>query len=407
VTHTVSQITGNQHRIKICVTDSKLKTYFTNVVGAHPTSTKCATSEYELPVPMGSPLNEMDATSLGGIWPAINGTCTASEDGDELNSKYRAMFPPSGYNGCPGSTSQANPFFTGDGYTYSVNLTNTSVSTAVQVYDGAFSSSSSIDSDNTTPVTPNMNTIYTITDATLTPLDQTDDPVLATVTAPSGSSSYTGQWKTLYTIPAGSRTGRYDVTVTTSDNTSSTGVNFFGLRAMRGSTFSQCSTITSASNYSSSCPQIFAEDALGVGANSSSSVASFYLVSIDSSYAGHKLLVDLFDPGEGGSSIQLLNPNGGAASFTWTTIDDLSPTYSGSGSSLDVSGTGSTLADRKSNSKFNERLLQLTTSLPSNYSQVYGTNTWWKLKYTYSGSVSDRTTWSVAVTGDPVRLVGG
>ncbi len=408
VSHTVTNVAGNQHRIKVCLDDTKLKTLFTNVVGAHPTAHKCAVSEYELPVPMGSPLNEMDSASLGGIWPAINGTCTASEDGDEINSKYRAMFPASGYNGCPGTTSQPNPLHTTDGYTYDVQVSSTATSTTIEVYDGAYSSVSTIDTDNITPVTPTMNTYYTITDATLTPLDTSDDPVLTTVTAASQDNTFNSTWRALYTIPAGARVGRYGVTVTTSDNTASTGVNFFGLRARQGGGgFSQCSTIPTASNYSATCPQVFAQDHLGVGAKSSSSLATFSLVSIDPSYAGHKMMVNLFDPGEGGKTIQLLDPNGNPISFSWATIDDLSPTYSGSGTSLDVSGTGSTLPNRKSNSKFNDRLLQLTVTLPSTYAATYGSKTWWSLRYSYSGSVSDRTTWDIEVTGDPVRLVTG
>ena len=38
---------------------------------------------------------------------------------------------------------------------------------------------------------------------------------------------------------------------------------------------------------------------------------------------------------------------------------------------------------------------------------TYGAKTWWSLHYEFGSlKVRDRTTWSVHVNGDPVRLVG-
>ena len=60
--------------------------------------------------------------------------------------------------------------------------------------------------------------------------------------------------------------------------------------------------------------------------------------------------------------------------------------------------------------KYSDRILRLKYKLPADMAQPppvgYGSNTWWRIRYTVSGgSMDDRTTWSVIVKGDPVRLV--
>ncbi len=47
----------------------------------------------------------------------------------------------------------------------------------------------------------------------------------------------------------------------------------------------------------------------------------------------------------------------------------------------------------------------LDIALPPNYTTLYGTKTWWKVRYTAGSAPTDRTTWSVNIVGDPVHLV--
>jgi hypothetical protein len=54
---------------------------------------------------------------------------------------------------------------------------------------------------------------------------------------------------------------------------------------------------------------------------------------------------------------------------------------------------------------YNDRSVVITVPLPSNYTAVYGTNQWWKIRYTTGSTVTDRTTWSVNISGSPVHLV--
>jgi hypothetical protein len=239
----------------------------------------------------------------------------------------------------------------------------------------------------------------------------------STVSVGTNNSSYQNQWKNIFTWnnPVA---GRYYVRVLTNPETSnSIGSNGFSLRAWTGSSYSTCSTISTASNYSANCPQVHAENAMSIYANLTGTTAAFYLAQIEPIHAGKTMRVNLFDAGEGAQNIKILNPQGTAVTFSWTTpCSPQTPPSggcSGSTSSLDVSNTGCTSGNCPqpysfvhSTSKYSDRFLTLDIPLPANYSSpaVYG-NKWWKVQYTVGSTPTDRTTWSVNIVGDPVHLL--
>jgi len=114
----------------------------------------------------------------------------------------------------------------------------------------------------------------------------------------------------------------------------------------------------------------------------------------------------LFDPGEGGNYIQILDPNGFPVNFSYRTADGASG-LTGSGTQLDVSGCNASMTqigpNRASNCKFNERFVILTVDLPANYATAYAAR-WWKINYVFTSAVTDRSTWSVRIIGDPVHI---
>ena len=88
--------------------------------------------------------------------------------------------------------------------------------------------------------------------------------------------------------------------------------------------------------------------------------------------------------------------------------------------SLAVAGNSDTFkawgARNQQDGRYSDRLVRLTVRLPGHplappgpatIQLRWGGLTWWKIAYTVSGSggVGDRTTWSINILGDPVRLV--
>ena len=124
--------------------------------------------------------------------------------------------------------------------------------------------------------------------------------------------------------------------------------------------------------------------------------------------------VTLFDAGEGAQSIEVLDPNGAPATFSWSTpctnppSPPTGPCSGASITSLNVSGTGlQPYPGLQGNSRYNDRRMILDIELPANYSTVFAGKEWWQVRYTVGSSPTDRTTWSVNILGNPVHLVGG
>ena len=133
--------------------------------------------------------------------------------------------------------------------------------------------------------------------------------------------------------------------------------------------------------------------------------------------------VTLYDAAEGATSIGLVNPAGGPADFTWEVLcadasqptagscpGEANPTGGRGGSpvtiqSLPVAGNGTQpFPQNVQTGLYSDRLLRLSVKLPNDITAAYGGATWWKIRYggNFGG---DRTTWSVKLLGDPVRLL--
>lgn len=244
---------------------------------------------------------------------------------------------------------------------------------------------------------------YTLYSADNTPLDDSDNPVLCTRTFSASTAfeyEYLGsrRWNTLCTIPTNTLSGRYLVRVRNSGAISSPlndGSNQWGLVAKySGASDGLCDGRTDTM-----CPRVFGRDAISVRAAADAPVASFFLAEIDAEHAGKKLRLELFDPGEGGSKIEIMRPSGTNGN-TWTPA---SFSWTGNARSGSTSGTNVTSIDVTS-SRFNGRTIEITVDL-SGYTPP-SNNRWWQIRYTFGdGEVTDRTTWSARIIGDPVHLV--
>jgi hypothetical protein len=249
-----------------------------------------------------------------------------------------------------------------------------------------------------------------------------DDPVTPRRACTAAESG----WTTLTVLP---NAGRWKIRVyTLSDEPNSYGVNSFALRAFTGGSFGPCDT-----RISTSCPGVSGDVAMSVLAKSSNPGATEFFLSRlapADEFRGKRIQVNLWDAGEGMSRLEIIDPLGRITMFDC----DLGPrkvtgpleaveTADPSGcptTSLAVdSGAPQnpvpwTNGDSRFNSKqFNDRMLQLLIDLPTDYgldgsgNPLAGFDGWWKIRYTPAGSgtVYDRSTWSVEVVGDPVHII--
>jgi hypothetical protein len=418
---TVEDVPNNNRQLRVTIRDTNAKQFFSRLITGGQSIGRSSLAEYVLPVPLGSPENVIGSGNLSltnqsttqNFWAAVSGYCAGHESGDKKLSRYESYSQSSSSTACNNGSASNDDDYDSDGYLYAIDLPQNSTSLKLEAYDGAYNESDSPDAGLVGG--QNITTYFKIYDRNPTPLDLSNLTELTTVTATTGQSSFANQWKNLYTW-SNPKAGQYYVRVYTdaSQTTNSRGSNGFSLRAYTGSSFSTCTTITGQSNYSANCPQVHAVSDLSIFANISSTQPSFYLAQIDPIHAGKTMRINLFDAGEGAQSLQILDPNGNPAAFSWSTpcnpptppTGACSGTASGSNPSLDVSGTGTQpYTGLNSNSKYNDRYITIDIPLPSNYTTVYGTKTWWKVKYNVGSSSTDRTTWSVNIVGDPVHLL--
>jgi Flp pilus assembly protein TadG len=422
VTVDVTDDPNNVQRLTVSITDADAPRYFSSVFGGRQSITRSATAEYVLKVPLGSPKNTygtgdlLTGSNRENFWAAVNGYCAGHESGDRRLSRYES------YSTATGPTAQCNngsadsPDYDPNGYLHAIELPVGRTSLKLEAYDAGYNTSGSTPDQPVTSESQAVTTVFQIYDTDNTPLDTSDNPLLSTITIPTNAASYKNAWVPLYTW-TNPRAGTYYVRVKTLAQASeSRASNGFGLRAYTGSSFSTCTTISGQAGYSASCPQVHAVSDMSIFANlggSSGSTATFYLAQIDAVHAGKTMRITLFDSGEGAQKIEVLDPKGAPATFSWSTpcSPPTPPSGACSGSnatSLDVSGTGAQpYTGLHSNSRYNDRKVTLDIKLPANYATIYGSKVWWQIRYTVGSSATDRTTVSANIVGDPVHLVGG
>jgi hypothetical protein len=425
VSVTVSPVTGNAHQLKVTITDTKAKQYFSQLVVRGKTITRTATAEYFLPVPLGSPTNYFGTGSLNSgtppkenVWAAVSGYCAAKENGDLRLAGFDNAYSGSGYDCNTTNGAIVNPDYQSSGYLFAMDVpSGYSGSLAVQVYDAGFQSGSSPNPDSSLVSGATVTTTYTLLDKGPAFSDPLSHSTLSTVTVSSNNTAYQG-WQTLFNFTPVAGNTYYVEVKTLANETHSEGSNGFGIRAANGGTFSACSADTTITNpaYSASCVQLHGYSDLSMFANLSGTTATFYLAQVGAQYAGKTMTIRLFDVGEGASKVEILDPGMDpvttvtGVSFDWTTAcpPGTLPSCSGTGvTSLNPSPQSTTYRPYPRLSSqyiYNDRSLVITVQLPGDFS-VYSGKTWWKIRYTVATSPTDRTTWSVDISGSPVHLV--
>ncbi len=452
-TVTAAPVPGSTTYYQVNVTDASAPQYFSRLFRSSVSIGRKSTAERIKPVPMGSPRNYLGTRQEFGTgngapnYPenfrlAISGYCTRQEFGDRIATYADNNGADAAHQSCiPGTPAgvKANPEYSPNGYFYAVEFPATAAGAYKVQYRlmcPDFDGTMRVNFRDKGFADPLQAPITATVDLTKSsPCSDGSTYVdLATVTNPQAGDTYYIQ---IYPLPS------------PSSNVADQSHMMFALRVRQPGGFTRCTGDSTTANaqdvYSASCPKLYALQHLGIYADVGGANPTFYLASIGPEHAGKTMYVELFDPAEGANFIQLLDPNDvqqtfeaeiGCKDATYVseagacTTGEMAPT-GGRGpwtglTQIDVSGTGqmtwSPCSNRTpssgtppigrpagcmltQNGKYSNRHVRLKVTLPANYGSVYGTKTWWKIRYVVSGSIGDRTTWTVRIKGDPVRLI--
>lgn len=463
VTVTVTPL--GDETLEVAITKANVDQYFTQIFRDPTTITRRSTAQYVQPVPLGSPRNYLGTSDLSSIgvagdgvenfFLAVSGHCSRKEYGDRITPLKMDNPEPDDGHSC--ALHKDNPEYDDDGYLFGVRVPEGSGPVLLQMFDAPVC---------TDPVGGDVfgeQAAAFDVEVTVRRNDDLDPLLGTTLTNPpltfDGENSTTGQcrfgtpnaqdecadadhlrecWTTLYTLPG---EGEYSVQVDpmfSGDASRNERHNVFALRAKTGSIgdpFIACTSDearapegpSATPPYSLTCPQVFGFEHVPIYAQGTASPL-FFLASIDSRHNGKTLQVTLFDAAEGAETITLVDPDGNDATVTWEILcttgasaggspcpgenEPLGGRSGGPTTAVNVAGTvgeAHRTFDRNHQSgKYSDRLLRLSLELPADIDAAYGGETWWKIRYSpppgddFDG---DRTTWSVKLLGDPVRLL--
>ena len=419
-------------------------TFFMRVFGYnYLMATRSAHAQYNLPLPMGSPLNvfgKPDATDLQGqtlnFWAGIQGPCTLKANGDPYATKNTTTVS-SNCSTATTSNTEYKPPSAGDpgAYDYTIKVTGGGT-LAVSLYDPEFcprtaSNGQFHDTGDTTFSDANFNTTFTLYNPSSTPYILGSYTVAAAETYPgdggtllsdpvthlpqSCSSAYIidnahtfsdgqhdplGKWVGFASIAAAPGTYRLNIQSSVGSGNSPVGSPADG---------SNMYAVSATLNGGSSGVSVYGG---AVGTMSSMSIynnlqpgtSNIYLAQINSTNAGKALVLDLFDPGDlngtGVMYFEMPTPGGWTdATFSWrdsgTTLSSAGTVHSGASSLTTASG---------GTSNFQGHWVVVTINIPGTYAAPQ--DGWWKIKYVISGAAAhDRTTWNAQVIDIPVHLV--
>jgi hypothetical protein len=476
-TPTISFPSGGQ-QMRVAINGSGTQ-FFSQLVMRSPTFSRSATAEFNKPVPLGSPSNtagniinsvsscpQFQPSQASGcgpqpmLWQAIQGPYETHGNGDAYATLCRT-----GRSGsqCGTPNDPSNPDYQPEGYEYAIDVPESAVGRplTVEIWDAVSTQrATSTDSRNTTadcnrarspwngswpsgfnyqncqtgdsgPTDRNgLNMQWQIFDNDGSDLTVTFDRPLAgcelfvprsTKADPAALETYKNKWVRLCTFTP-TKAGIYPMRVkssnirrngsTISDTTSATGWNAYSMRVTGSAT-----------------AQLYALGNLSMWTNTPGSTARFYLAKISPEHRGKKVILDLFDPGDGNSGTYKLQVLGPATPTFNTPLggSPLVPPQHGTtlpktnmadsckantrGSPNRGGGTLSTVTNCEvttrsgSTQYYQDQWLRFEIQLSNNY--TCSTDCWWTIKYDFgSGSdPNDRTTWALNVVGDPVHLV--
>jgi hypothetical protein len=445
--------------VKVTVID-RAEVYFGQLVLADgPVIERFAQAEYVLPVPLGNPSSALGTGNLGGaagvenLWLAVNGYCSGRQQGDAISAAYQygswycpgawsmhfnvpqpwasdyGLAAPRYYdwraNGTQGGRTD-NPQYDVNGYELTISMPAGSEAKTwnVDFYEpgvcnsvGEFNFGLQTDLTNSHVPVVLQTTLFKADNTPLSDADNTTPHGAGTIDWATNSCG----WQTGYSIGPGDPRGRWLLNYRSRPITNELGINYFGVRVVPAAGNPGAGVIcTSLSD--ATCPQVAAKEHLpifvpgratdGTPMATPGAPATFFLAEIDAGHAGKTLEITLFDPGEGMEDLQIIDPNGNRPTFTYRTIDTaeygISTTTNTATPMTDLPIANNDMCGLArcldtTSSRFQNRTVRIEIPLSS---YTCGATCWWTIRYAPEGTgvVTDRTTWSVRVIGDPVRL---
>jgi len=239
-------------------------------------------------------------------------------------------------------------------------------------------------------------TLFRVYAPDATPNDWKDNSTLLCSTDYHGlgdgqyESAAENAWDTICTIP-NAAAGIYVVEVSVTGNTNV--INGFSMR-----------TIVGGSSYNDT--QVYGLGAMSLWQFDTGSNPVFKIARLDEVYAGSELIISLWDVSDIGTSATITfgNPNGSAPI---NSIDCTVQTRSESGGGASGYGSDSGGANCRlafTDRQYNNRWIDFRFDVPGDYT-CSGGDCWVYVSYAVSGSITDRTTWTASVNGQPIHLV--
>ena len=407
----------------------EIDTFFIKIFGIDTlTVARTAVAEYVAPLPMGSPDSYFGNDPALGLWPNfwgnIHGYYTAKAYGDRYSSQCI------GWNlqqGCTENAERRQSLNPGSqnaegGYVYGVEVDAASIGSilTVELFDPQYSiqgGGDELTGDQTVNgQTKKQTTTFMLYDPDSTPLttndggntllcsvdyterdpyadfngngyisssdDQDGDVVKVDVEIgyPGGNAALWEPFCTVVIVEA----GIYPLRIMVNDpgTEDDMALNRWSIRAFTSG---------------GPAPRVYGLGTMSIYANvdGSTGATEFHLAEVGEIHAGKNLIIELFDPGDSGGSVEIHDPSGGTPPpCEWEAVEDeTGATSSGSEASCIIPTTGGA---------FNNWLLTIKLSIPTDY--ACGADCWWKVVYNYPGITRDSTTWSARIEGRPVHL---
>ncbi len=432
---------------------AKGDTYFGGVVNQDDVNLhRFATAQFILPVPMGNPSSALgtgNVPQIGGtaegIWLAVNAKCYGREQGDHIST---SVLGASG--SCGGAT---NPQYDANGYYYVLDFPEGALTQdwTVQFYEPGICSSAEGSTSGTRKGPLLQTRLYRADNTLITDNDNivdsnrqiaipASDGYVKTFGISQGCTNLSSSplnagyeevnWVSAFEVQSSDPAGRWILNVRSRADDDERGINTYAIRVTPSNAIGTACSTASGANLTT-CPRVYAKDNLGIYATANDSwgrqvigsgqPAAFYLAEIGAEHAGKTLEVTLFDPGEGMNNLQIVAPDKTRPTFTWETIDAAAfgittntndrtgtnnmcyTTASASDPTTNVTGTYPCL--NVTGSAYQNQTVRLRMEVPTG-SACVSNDCWWRIRYQPqgSGTVTDKTVWSVRVVGDPVRL---